>query len=279
MKKYRLIFQLLWLPMLALSPAIHAYELIHPICMERLLGSLEEPSNASDPISIDLKECQKKYQSYPYKKLNPFSAEFRRPLQDNNNSIPAFVRYAIVGELANQQFLVNISTSYGGSMTQSSGLVVKGLQTPPPGKNKHLLTRTHEILGGDRCFGAVKSLSILAPDQIEIRRKITTTDLLSLNRKDSKPIDGTASCAVCCIGEITERQTIGHPAHLSHVEINQLLSANDYAYRQGCFNKLTGNVSSQRPLRLNKKQLGEFQKAFVSRCIQPEMKKSDPPPQ
>ena len=245
-----------------LISGISTAEMVHPVCMEQLQDGPEQPSGSKEVKTLDINQCQKKYQALPFEQLSEFHARFFPPESKQNINLPQVVDYKIIGSLDKQQTLVSIATNYGGTMTLSNGLIIS-----ETGKGEQrTLTRHYEIPGGDRCFGGIEKMVITAPDTIEIERRVTTADLLTLNRENAPVVEEVSGCAICCIGMIKERMVLGQTPELQEIRLDQQQPQTDYAHRQACFNQLTGEVSEQRPLVLNPKQLQELQQNFDRNC-------------
>ena len=238
-------------------------EMLHPVCMERLLSEPEASADSQAAVEHDLTECLNSSKSLPFEKLSEYYARFNLPEDNKDKSLPVFVEYKIIGSLTNHQTLVQITSNYGGTMIFSGGLVITDNKS---GKQRKV-TVQQEISGGDRCFGGIEKLSITAPDTIEVSRRITTAELLQLNTQSDDPVDGVAGCAICCIGTATEQIQLGHPPRLRRIQLNRTLSPTQYSKHQGCFNELTGSLSEQHPLVMNAEQLQLIQQHFTKDCL------------
>ena len=151
-------------------------------------------------------------------------------------------------------------------MVQSNVLLVRGLQ--PEISPQTQIMRDQEITGGDRCFGGIHKVSILSPETIEIERNLTTDALLNLDKDTEQLIDGVSACAICCIGVVREQHTLGKAPEIMNVELSHHFQPNDSSYRQGCFNKLTGKVSPENPLKINLPAVKDLQQRFQKDCIE-----------
>lgn len=240
--------------------------MVHPICMDRLQSSLEEPANSNEPFTLDLEECQKKYQEIPYVRESDYSAFYVRPDSSGpeHSRLPAAVSYKIIGQLKDHQSVVEIKSNYGDSVLQSNVVLISGLL--PENNPDSRIIRNQEITGGDRCFGGIEKVSIVSPDTLEIERKITTEEFLNLTHDTYQPVKGVFACPTCCIGLVREQYTLGKKSMILTVELNQQLHPNDRAVRQGCFNRLTGKVSEEHVLRINHLRLKDVQRRFLLEC-------------
>ena len=246
------------------ASALYA-DMLHPVCMDRLLSGPENPAHRKQmpPEEHDLTECQNSTKPLKFEKLSQYHARFKLPEDNRDNSLPYFVEYKVIGLMTGQQALVQITSNYGGTMTLSGGLIISDDNSG----ERRKVTVHQEIVGGDRCFGGIEKLSIIAPDKVEIQRRITTDTLLNLDNQQNTPVEGVAGCAICCIGLSTEQLQTGQPAELHKVHLNRTIPSTKVARHQGCFNELTGSLSEQRPLEMNRQQLENFQKSFKRQCL------------
>lgn len=273
------------LPVLSLSlilfSAVCHAEMLHPLCLEPFVELQESEATLT---SLDLRACQKKHAHLSLQHKTPWQVSFSASEQDISlatDAMPAYARYEIIGQMEDKSVLVNYAINYGGSGTFSMGFLVKGLDTDHwPEFDKALATDKRSsnlelvktIDGGDRCFGSIEQMVITSPATLQVTRRITPFQLVTLHAEkepESLNTSDLPDCALCCVGQYTESISLGGQKEVVSIEINgeHLGKNNSQSRQQQCLYKLSGAGSHRQVL--NTKQLEELQKNFFQICVTP----------
>ena len=190
-----LVFTLLW-------PVQTFGQDIHPLCMEKLAPFHAPVTNNSS--AVDIPSCSALYKDLPFSKIGNWQAVWNSQLLDSlpeDENLPSYVAYNIVGGMSGDQTLVQQVVNYGGSGTFSSVMLVKGLPLKQHAKPK-LIEQTLSIPGGDRCFGGIEDVAISNPDTVVIHRRLTPAELMRYGQKDNRrnQATGLPDCAICLSG-------------------------------------------------------------------------------
>ncbi|MRI31636.1 hypothetical protein EOPP23_01335 [Endozoicomonas sp. OPT23] len=237
---------------------------INPLCLDRLL-SLDSKMS---PGKIDLDDCQERFAEYSFSQNTPWQATYEKNNQvktKNFEELPDYAQYEIIGQMQNSQVLLSYSANYGGSGTFNHAYLVQGLSLD----NNHdsELTQTLAIEGGDRCFGSIEKLDIIAPGTFEIRRRTTASALIGYGlsaEKAAKVTKGLSDCALCCIGNYTERATLKGKRELTSVTLFPKQSRSSDSAKDRCLNQLT--MADSHTVLMTKENLKELQEKFIREC-------------
>ena len=237
---------------------------VNPLCLDRLL-SLD--SKAS-PGKIDLDDCQERFAKYTFAQPTPWQAIYKKNDQVktlNFEEFPDHARYEIIGQMQNNQVLLSYAANYGGSGTFTHAYLVRGISLD--NNHESELTQMLAIEGGDRCFGSIEKLDIVAPDTFEIRRKMTTAALVGYGMpavKAAKNVKGLPDCALCCIGSYTERVTTKGKSELTSVTLYPRQLRSSSSAKERCLNTLTR--ADTHTVVLSAEKLKELQNQFLEQC-------------
>ena len=257
---------------------------LHPLCLDRFTES-EEGTSTNTMTSLDLRACQKKYAHLNFDQKSPWLASFNatstntETSQEESEALPVFAAYNIIGQMENEQVLVNYAVNYGGSGTFSFGFLLKGLNldTFPElddalaGKKRSAnLELIKSFSGGDRCFGGITDMRIEAPDKVSVTRNMTPYELVTLGipeKQQTKSYGDLPDCARCCIGEFTEIIDLKGESELLEVRLTgtRLEQGKDRSEQQACLAGLIG--AGNKNLILNRKQLEEMQMSYMASCF------------
>ncbi|MET4692703.1 hypothetical protein [Endozoicomonas lisbonensis] len=261
---------------------------LHPLCLDRFTDPEKSSSagtSTSTMTSLDLRACQKQYAHLNFDQKSPWLASFNatrtntETSQEESETLPVFAAYHIIGQMENEQVLVNYAVSYGGSGTFSFGFLFKGLSldTFPnlddalAGKKRSAnLELIKNFSGGDRCFGGITDMRIEAPDKVSVTRNMTPYKLVSLGVPDNqrtKRYGDLPDCARCCIGEFTEIIDLNGQSELLEVRLTgtRLEQGTDRSEQQACLAGLIG--AGNKNLILNRKQLEDLQASYRTDCF------------
>lgn len=263
---------------------------LHPLCLDRFTepekgSSTNIRTSTSTMTSLDLRACQKKYAHLNFDQKSPWLASFNatststETSQEESETLPVFAAYNIIGQMENEQVLVNYAVSYGGSGTFSFGFLFKGLSldTFPDlddalaGKKRSAnLELIKSFSGGDRCFGGITDMRIEAPDKVSVTRNMTPYELVTLRvppeKQRTKSYGDLPDCARCCIGEFTEFIDLNGQSELLEVRLTgaRLEQDEDRSEQQAC---LAGLIDAgNKNLILNRKQLEDLQLSYTTNC-------------
>lgn len=260
-----------------LTPAALA-DTLHPLCLD----SFAELGKNSIMTSLDLRACQKKYEHLHVEQKSPWLVSFNaasRVTDSEEDILPAFAAYNIIGQMENEQVLVNYAVNYGGSGTFTFGFLFKGLDLDNyprlddalAGKKRSAnLELVQRFNGGDRCLGGITDMRIEAPDKISITRNMTPYELVVLGinkKKQEKSYGDLPDCALCCIGESTEIIDLNGQSELIEIRLNgsRMEQGKDRSKQQTC---LSGLVSAEgKNLVLSRKELENLQANYVKKCM------------
>ena len=232
--------------------------------------------------SLDLRACQKKFKHFSVEQKSPWLASFSATSEvadSEEDILPAFAAYNIIGQMENEQVLVNYAVNYGGSGTFNFGFLLKGLDLDSYPKIDEALTGKRrsaniELMqrfnGGDRCFGGITDMYIEAPDKISITRNLTPYELVILGiskNKQEKSFGDLPDCALCCIGESTEIIDLNGQSELIEVRLygSRLEQGKDRSRQQACLADLVN--AEGKNLILNRKELENLQANYVKECM------------
>lgn len=237
---------------------------INPLCLDRLLSL----NSKFSPGKIDLDDCQERFSEYVFTQPSPWQAVYKKNDQvkiKNFEELPDYSRYEIIGQMQNNQVLISYTANYSGSGTFNHAYLVQGISLD----NNHdsELTQTVAIEGGDRCFGSIEKLSIIAPNQFEVRRKMTVSALISYGlpaEKAAKITKGLPDCALCCIGSFTERVTVTGKRKLTSATLYPKQSRSSDSAKERCLNQLT--EADRHTVLLNAEEMKNLQSKFIEEC-------------
>ena len=239
--------------------------IIHPLCINDLVQQQEEQNHI--PQSLNLEKCQLKYQSISFDQGTPWSASWSQNQNINlpdQEPLPAFSSYKIIGDMESHQMLVHYTVNYGGSGTFSYALLLEGVPSPDnPYPSKLTLQRV--LTSGDRCFGGIDSLLISGPDTALVTTNITPAALIAYNQNKNRD-SNLPDCALCCMGTISEQYSLDGKVHLKQVtlfppNINSFNSA-----EQQCLYQLIPELEKNR-IELNHEELAALQSQYWQNCI------------
>ena len=199
--------------------------------------------------------------------------------EEETEILPVFAAYSLIGQMENEQVLVNYAVNYGGSGTFTFGFLFKGLDLDSfpilddalAGKKRSAnLELVQSFSGGDRCFGGITDMHIEAPDKISVTRNMTSYELVTLGvsrKQRAKSYGDLPDCAQCCVGKFTEIIDLNGQSELQEVRLtgSRLEQGNDRSKQQVCLAGLVGAGSKN--LILNRKQLEDLQAEYTTKCF------------
>ena len=234
---------------------------VHPLCFE----PFTDLSGESSRKSIDLPACQKQYADQPYTQKTPWQGSFEAA-EAVSIETPDFAQYEIIGQLQDQQVLVNYKANYGGTGVFSYGFLIEGLSLDKSPNQKNL-THSLTLGSGDRCSGGIEGMAVIAPDKVAVSQSITPAALINLGREKPEPgiEEGLADCAICCVGSYTRHVDLQGKSELVEVSLNTRTLATFDSPQVKCLNRLLG--ADNNTIQLFPKALEELQATYREQCV------------
>ncbi len=247
---------------------------IHPLCMEKLAPFHAPATNK--PSVVDIPSCSALYKDLPFSKNGSWQAVWNSQLLNSlpeDENLPSYVAYNIVGGMNGDQILVQQVVNYGGSRTFSSVMLLKGLPLKQHAKPK-LIEQTLSIPGGDRCLGGIEDVAIYNPDTIIIHRRLTPAELMRYGQKDNRKNQSTGlpDCAICCLGTAQEQWNLAMESKepkLISVTIAPRERSNSDSQTTRCLYGLLGTADNTR-INLTAEELTSLQQNYWKQCIRPD---------
>lgn len=172
----------------------------HPLCVLAAIGDLlgenDGPANATP--SVAAAACQKGHSHIPVNRDRPGWLGAPTLTEGYGGDFA----YQSIGKLADGTEVLLLNQSGGGTGQFSA---IGTLRRQTNAKGEAAFTGAMIIPGGDRCNGGINSAKIDGKD-ILIDRNATPSDLLGAIGVKSVP-DTIPSCAVCCVGTVTTRDS------------------------------------------------------------------------
>ncbi len=242
---------------------------MHPLCISELV----QMHSGSQPASINLSACQKKYNGLSFTAESPWEASWSADQNSEghiNEDLPVFSAYKIAGGLDDDQVLLTHIANYGGSGTFTNAVIVKGLTLNLSGKMPSTLEVVEVFAGGDRCFGGIDDLLIQTPNRFIITRRITPAELINFGQGEKTPSTTLPDCALCCIGTISESYSLTGSSHLNRVTIFPQASfpripEGDSGAVSRCLYQLLPDINHR--MELNKEELEALHMQFKRQCL------------
>ena len=251
---------------------------LHPLCLNAFTDNAVDDNVIT---SLELRACQKQYSHLSFDQKGPWVASYtttdEQSFQENPER-PTYAAYSIIGQMKNEQVLVNYDVSYGGSGTFTFVFLLKGLDLDSfpeadealAGKQRSAnLELVQRFNGGDRCFRGITDVRIEAPDLISLKRNMTSFGLVTLGldkHQQQKSYGDLPDCAVCCVGSYTERIDLNGHTELQELTLNGSLLNNGkrFSKQQTCLAELA--EAGQHRLALSPNDLKALQARYAEHC-------------
>ncbi|MCL6268444.1 hypothetical protein M3P05_00575 [Sansalvadorimonas sp. 2012CJ34-2] len=251
-------------------PALAAAVDIHPLCIEEMIP-LHSPASEKS-ASVDLKACSEKYKSYPFSKEGHWQAVWSKSQmkeEPEDESIPVYSSYSLIGGMENNQVLLQQVVNYGGSGTFTFAMLVEGISLSQNQQHAKTLKMRNSFPGGDRCLGGIHDLTITSPNSVTVSRNITTAELMRYgqSKKAAQSISaGLPDCAICCIGTAQENWTLDGKTKLVSVSLAPRERSNGESRKTKCLYDLLRGEDDVR-LELTKEDLASLQQEYINQCL------------
>ena len=187
----------------AAVPAIGDPALIHPLCLDALLGGLAAEAEAEDE-RIPLADCTRGNRHLPVS----LSTDGGVSAEGAVAGVPTTITYRRVGRLPDGREIFVVWSSAGESGSFS---VVAEVALAGNGGQGPMLRARALVDGGDRCDGGIAAVRLVDPRTIEIDFDATAAAFLAVADDDFPEdiyADELLPCTECCFGTVRFRHDL-----------------------------------------------------------------------